>query len=59
MNPDHSHREDRFVLLGLSSSLRVLLVCHCERAEGGVVRLISARRADKQEQLEYFGRFQS
>ena len=36
-----------------------LLVCHCYRAEGGVVRLISARKADKQEQHEYFARFQS
>ena len=58
-DPDHSHSEDRFVLLGLSSSLRVLLVCHCDRVEGGVVRLISARKADKQEQHEYFTRFQS
>lgn len=51
-DPDHSHGEDRFVFLGLSSSLRVLLVCHFCRAEGGLVRLISARKADKQEQLE-------
>ena len=55
-DPDHSHSEERFVLLGLSSSLRVLLVCHCYRAEGGLVRIISARKADQQEYRDYFGR---
>ena len=55
-DPDHSHVEERFVLLGVSSALRVLLVCHCYRAEGGVVRLISARKADRQERHEYFAR---
>ena len=33
-DPDHSLEEDRFILLGLSSSLRVLIICHCYRAEG-------------------------
>jgi uncharacterized DUF497 family protein len=55
-DPDHSDAEDRFVLLGLSSSLRILLVCHCYRAGGGVIRLISARKADRQERLEYVRR---
>ena len=55
-DPDHSEAEDRFVLLGLSSSLRLLLVCHCYRASGGVIRLISARKADRQERLEYVRR---
>ena len=55
-DPDHSLEEERFILLGLSSGLRVLLVCYCYRAEGGVVRLISARRADPQERREYFAR---
>lgn len=44
-DPDHSDDEDRFVLLGLSSSLRVLIVCHCYRQEGNVIRIISARKA--------------
>ena len=55
-DPDHSETEERFILLGLSSSLRVLLVCHCYRAEGGLVRIISARKADRQEHRGYFGR---
>lgn len=44
-DPDHSQEEDRFVLLGLSSALRILLVCHCYRSEEGVIRIISARKA--------------
>ena len=44
-DPDHSEEEDRFVLLGLSGALRLLLVCHCYRSEGEVIRIISARRA--------------
>jgi len=58
-DPDHSHSEDRFVLLGLNSSLRLLLVCHCYRAEGAVIRIISARKADRPEHRDYFGRFHS
>ncbi len=52
-DPDHSDTEDRFVLLGLSSSLRLLLVCHCYRAGGGVIRIISARKADREERQLY------
>jgi len=52
-DPDHSEGEDRFVLLGLSGSLRLLVVVHCYRAEGSVVRIISARRADAQERSVY------
>lgn len=52
-DPDHSAGEDRFVLLGMSSALRVLVVCHCYRADGDVIRIISARRADRQEQRDY------
>jgi hypothetical protein len=48
-DPDHSEEEDRFVLLGLSHSLRLLVVVHCYRAEGNVVRIISARKADTDE----------
>ena len=49
--------EKRFVLLGLSSSLRVLLVCHCFLDED-TVRLISARRASKQERRQYAESFE-
>ena len=52
-DPDHSEDEERFVLLGLSSSLRVILVCHCYRDEGGVIRIISARKASSHESKQY------
>ena len=41
-DPDHSEDEDRFILLGLSTSLRTLVVCHCYRETAGIVRIISA-----------------
>ena len=52
-DPDNSEGEDRFVLLGLSSVLRLLLVCHCYRAEGNVIRIISARKASAHESKSY------
>ena len=52
-DPDHSEEEDRFVLLGLSQSLRLLVVVHCYRTEGRTIRIISARRADANEQSHY------
>jgi len=51
--PDHSEEEDRFVLLGLSGALRLLLVCHCYRSEGELIRIISARRATRTEAKFY------
>ena len=58
-DPDHSDDEDRFVLLGLSSSSRALVVCHCYRREGDVIRIISARKADHRERLTYSQRWTS
>jgi uncharacterized protein len=52
-DPDHSDDEDRFVLLGLSSALRLLLVCHCYRGDDGVIRIISARKAAAKESRSY------
>jgi hypothetical protein len=52
-DPDNSDDEDRFVLLGLSVQLRVLVVCHCYRERDQVVRIISARRADPSERRQY------
>ena len=52
-DPDNSEEEDRFVLLGLSSSLRLLVVCHCYRSEGNVIRIISARKAEGNERNSY------
>ncbi|MDP3515316.1 MAG: BrnT family toxin [Sulfuritalea sp.] len=52
-DPDHSEDEERFVLLGLSSALRLLVVCHCYRGDGGVIRIISARKAMAKEMKSY------
>ena len=56
-DPDHSSEEESFVLLGLSSSLRLLVVCHCYRKQADIVRIISAWKADRREHQDYFGRF--
>lgn len=55
-DPDHSIKEDRFILLGLSQSLKVLVVCHCYRIDETTIRIISARKATKREQGVYFRR---
>ena len=52
-DPDHSSDEDRFVLLGISGLLRVLLVCHCYRQQGQTIRIISARKASAGEARQY------
>ena len=52
-DPDHSEDEDRFLIIGFSLRARVLLVCFCERERGNVVRIISARKATKREQVRY------
>jgi uncharacterized DUF497 family protein len=50
---DHSEWEDRFLLLGISDGLRLLLVCHCHRVGDSVIRLISARKATAAEAKHY------
>jgi uncharacterized protein len=52
-DPDHRDDEARFVLLGLSSTLRALVVCHCYREDGDLIRIISARKADPSERALY------
>ena len=52
---DHSSGEERFLMLGMSSSARIVIVCHCERDHGGVIRIISARKATKRESAFYQG----
>lgn len=52
-DPDHSDDEDRFVLLGLSEMLRLLVVCHCYRGDNHVIRIISARKATTNESKSY------
>jgi uncharacterized DUF497 family protein len=53
-DPEHSVEEERFVLLGYSFQSRCLIVSHCYREPGSVVRLISARRATPREESEYW-----
>jgi uncharacterized DUF497 family protein len=53
-DPDHSDDEDRFILLGTSIHSRLLVVCHCIRKNDSI-RIISARKADKQEREIYEG----
>lgn len=52
-DPDHSETEDRFLLLGLSSLLRTLVVCHCYRDQEDLIRIISARKANSEERALY------
>ncbi len=52
-DPDHSIDEDRFILLGLSARPRILVVCHCYREQDDVIRIISARKATRSEQIQY------
>jgi uncharacterized protein len=49
----HSGWEDRFLLLGLSSKSRMVLVCHCYRESDSIIRIISARKATRNEQRLY------
>ena len=51
----HSELEDRFIMLGKSNELRVLVVCHCERGDGDTIRIISARKATPKERSHYEG----
>jgi len=50
---DHSQDEERYILLGMSTVLHLLVVCHVYRQNDQVIRIISARRATKQEQMQY------
>ena len=52
---DHSEEEDRFLMLGMSVHSKLLIVCHCERDGGEVIRIISARKATKRESAFYRG----
>lgn len=52
-DPDHSEDEERFIILGMSKELRILVVCHCYRDSSKNIRIISARKATKTEQEEY------
>jgi len=53
-DPEHSETEDRFLLLGTSFKLNTIVVCHCFRENEKIVRVISARKADKDEAATYW-----
>ena len=53
-DPDHSLDEERYLLLGFSQSLKILVVCHCYRDSESLIRIISARKATKKEQKAYY-----
>ena len=53
-DPDHSEDEDRFIMLGLSTQLRILVVCHCYRENDSVIRIITARKASNNEEDAYW-----
>ena len=55
-DPDHSEDEDRYLLLGMSQRLRLLVVSHTVRDDGDEIRLISARKAIRSERKQYFDR---
>jgi len=52
-DPDHSADEDRFILLGFSNKLRLLVICHCYRESTQIIRIISARKATRPESKQY------
>ena len=52
-DPEHSEDEERFVVLGISSGLKLLTVCHCYREDDMIIRIISSRKATKREQKQY------
>ncbi|MDB4885654.1 MAG: uncharacterized protein JWN79_1092 [Gemmatimonadetes bacterium] len=56
-DPEHSDDEDRFLLLGMSAARRVVVVVHCLRERGAVIRLISARKATRSERAQYDARW--
>jgi uncharacterized protein len=52
-DPDNSNDEDRFIILGLSERTRMLVVCHCYRESDSIIRIITARKATRQEASNY------
>jgi len=56
-DPDHSTAEERYILLGLSTSFRVLVVVHTYRRGADTIRIISARKATKPERRQYDARW--
>ena len=55
-DPEHSSEENRFIILGKSKSLKLLVVCHCYKEDDEIIRIISARKATKNETNDYGGK---
>jgi len=53
-DPDHSEQEDRFLMLGMSGNLRILVVSYCYREQDKTIRIISSRKANVKESQNYF-----
>ena len=53
-DPNHSKEEERFIILGFSKKANLLVVCHCYRESESVIRIISARKATKTEEKQYY-----
>lgn len=56
-DPDHSLEEDRYIILGMSSKLRLIVISHTYRRKDLIVRIISARKATRTEQRQYWSRW--
>jgi len=52
-DPEHSEQEERFIILGISKFLNMLVVCHCYRENDEMIRIISARKATNKEKKQY------
>jgi uncharacterized DUF497 family protein len=52
-DPDHSQDEDRFILLGFSAKLRLIVVSHVYKQDGQQIRIVSARKATRNERKQY------
>ncbi|NLL62783.1 MAG: BrnT family toxin [Ruminococcaceae bacterium] len=53
-DPEHSEKEERFLIIGMSSKKGICIVSHCYRSEDKIIRIISARKATKREQTVYY-----
>ncbi len=53
-DPEHSQDEERFIILGSSEKANLLVVCHCYRESETVIRIISARKATRNEETQYY-----
>ena len=55
VDDEHSFNEERLIAIGMSEQSKILYVCHCYRGDDDIIRLISARKANKTEIEIYYG----